>query len=332
MEIKRDGLFFVIIASILVFSILAVSAVDNIPNAIGNNHNPGNNNPNNDNNQGKQLQFALGNVKCMSDFTTSYLNDLITLAPSDTLSADVTKLQNDFTQMQTFETNNDTSGLRNYISSNYDPDLKTAKQDAIGWVKINWKNITMEKRVDIRNNHKDLKGTFDTCHFESMKDYGTGRINAFTSILDAYQKKADALKEKGLDTTTLDQVISDAKTQIITPMQNALDSAKDATSAKQALQNYCLYDGCKTGTNFHFQAKWEIAKLDIALARISSNANATQVQPKTTELQTDINNAKTALSSVGTQKYTDTQNKQVWDNIKAANQLVKEIAQTLGGK
>ena len=318
MVIKKEAYFIVILASILILSIIAVSAVGN--------------NPNNDNNRGKQLQFALGNLKCMNDFTTSYLNDLIALNPSDTLSADITKLQDDLTQMQTYASNNDTDSLKSYIKNTYDPDLKTIKQDATAWIKSDWKNITMDKKTDIKNKHKDLKSTYDTCHFTSMKDYGTGRINAFSSILDAYQKKADTLKSNGIDTTTLIQVISNAKTQVITPMQNALNSANDSASTKQALQNYCLYDGCKTGTNFHFQAKWEIAKLDIALIRINGNTNATQVQDKITELQTDITKAKTALSSVGTSKYTDTQNKQIWDNIKAGNQLVKDISQILGGK
>jgi len=323
MVIKRDLMILSIITSILVFSILAVSADTNKNNQ--------NNHPNSikSYNQGRQLEFALGNVKCMNDFTTTYLNDLIAVDPSDTLSVDLTKLQSDLTQMQTYESNNDSDSLRNFIKNNYDPDLKTARQDANIWIKSNWRNTTMEKRSDLKNNHKDLKSTFDSCHFTSLKDYGTGRINAFTSILNEYQTKADALKAKGIDTTTLNQLIIDAKSQIITPMQNALDSSNDSATAKQALQNYCLYDGCKTGTNFHFQAKWEITKLDIAFSRINNNENATQVQDKITQLQTDITNAKSGLSSVGTKKYTDAQNKQIWDNIKEANQLVKDMSKIL---
>ena len=177
--------------------------------------------------------------------------------------------------------------------------------------------------------YKQLKDTFDSCHLSSLKDYGEGRVTAFESIIANYQTRADAIKAKGVDTTTLDKILSDAKTQIVDPLKSEIEADTDAKTAQATLQKYCLFDGCKTGINFHLAAKFEIAKLNIALLAIQ-NTNATESQ--ISQLKTDITSAQSALTSVGTSKYTDTTKSQVWNNIQAANTFIKQIKDILKTK
>jgi len=312
MLIKKEFLFGVMLLSLLLISIITIAAETN-------------------NSTSKELNLALGNIKCRTDFTSSVINTMISIIPSDALTQASTKLGSDYTQLQTYSDSGDKDSFRNYIKNNYDPDLKSLSTVVQSWRQTNLKNLTIDQKKSLKDDYTNLKTTYDTCHLSSLKDYGTGRINAFNSILDGYQTKVDNLKSKGIDTTSLQKVIDDAKSQIIQPMQNALATATDETTIRQVLQGYCMFDGCKNGINYHLAAKFELAKLDIALTKIKANSNVSIVQDNVTQLETEVNNAKTELTAVGTSKYTDS-GKQIWDNIKAAYQIVKDISMTLGGK
>jgi hypothetical protein len=152
----------------------------------------------------------------------------------------------------------------------------------------------------------------------NLEDFANGRINNFKNSLDVYQKKISVLSAKGVDVSSLNQIISDANTQIIAPLQSAISSAGDASSLNQAIKKYCLFDGCVNGTNFHLAAKFETAKLQIALNKINSSSEATQ-------LQTDLTNAKNILTQVGTSQYTSDQNKNLWNAISNGYKVIKSI-------
>jgi hypothetical protein len=136
-------------------------------------------------------------------------------------------------------------------------------------------------------------------------------------------RSIDALSAKGIDVSSLNKIISDATAQIITPLQNAVSSANDATSINNAIKGYCLFDGCANGINFHLAAKFEIAKLQIAFNKINSNQNVSQTS--ITQLQTDITTASGILTQVGTGQYSQDQNTGLWNAIKDAYNVIKTI-------
>jgi len=279
----------------------------------------------------KELQAAYNNAKCRIDFSMGVISAMVSASSSaSSLSNYSDKLASDMTELQTFVNNNDWDGFKSFVKSTFDPDFKVARETVNSWRKTSsWRNLTAEQRKSLRDSYSSQKSTYDTCHLNSLKEVGQGRVTAFNAILDSHQKRADTLKSKGLDTSSLDKIIQDAKTQIVDPLQAALNNTRDAKAVHSALKGYCLFDGCKEGINFHLEAKFEIAKLEIALNKLkTSNVSA----DKLTQLETYINNAKNALNSVGTGRYNDQTKRQVWNNIKSAYSKIKEIKQTLKGE
>lgn len=285
-----------------------------------------------DSNSSNMLARAVDSLQCKTDFTLNVISSLNAISQSSSLSDISSKLQVDMTQIQSYADSKDQDSLKSYIKSTYDIDLQSAKDSVTEWRKANSKNLTLSQKTQLAKTYMQLLNNYRSCLLDSLGKYGQARVTAFNAILDGYQKRVDKLTENGMDTSSLNQTLQDARTQIVEPLQEALAAATDAQVKHDALKEYCLFDGCKNGTNFHLAAKFEIAKLEIALSRIENNSNASQFSDKTAQLGTDINNANTTLDSVGAAAYTNETRAQVWDNIKLANAIVKEIASKLKGE
>ena len=269
------------------------------------------------------LQKFSNNLKCRVDFYSGVINEMNSLQPSDSLNQTTAKLQSDLNQIQTYANSGDANSLQQYVKANFESDNSMIKDAVTNWRQANVKNFTRNQRQGLLSDYNSLKSTFDTCQLNSLKDFANSRISSFQNAIVDYQKRIDALSAKGIDVSSLNQIISDATSQIITPLQSAISSADDATSINQAIRSYCLFDGCANGTNFHLAAKFEVAKLQIALNTANSNPNVSQTS--ITQLQTDITTASGILTQVGTSQYTQTQNTNLWNAIKDAYSTIKSI-------
>jgi len=278
----------------------------------------------------QELQRHWSNLKCKIDFSSGVINSMNSLAPLEVLSQSIARMQADLAQLQVLAASNDREGFKNYIKTTYDDNLKTARSAVKTWRATNNKNLNATQKASLKTSYKDLKDAYESCHFASIRESGIGRINSFNNILEVYQKKTNKLSEKGFDVTSLNAIIQDAKTQIIGPFQQALNSANDSKGIGSLMQKYCLFDGCKNGINFHLAAKFEIAKLEIITNKIKENSNVSV--EKITQLINYINIANSALNEVGTAHYTQEQKKNIWDNIKSVHELLREIKKDLGGK
>lgn len=278
-----------------------------------------------------QWQSALNNSECKLNFSMGVVNLMSSFLPNYSFAQYTTKLQSDFSQLQGYVLNDNQSLYRNYINSQFDPDLK-ATSEAVQeyWRTPAYNNLTRADKLKFRAGYNSLKTNYDVCFVGSLRNLGGGRINNFYNEIRVYQNESDKLAAKGVDVSALNQILSDAKSQIQV-VQSKLNTATTPQEVQQAIQSFCLFDGCENGTNFHLEAKWDIAKLNIALTRIQNNTNSTNFSDNITQLETAINNAKSALTSVGTSSYTDVTKKEVWDNIKLAENLILEITKLLRG-
>lgn len=280
----------------------------------------------------ERTDIVLQDIACKTVFVDVLINNTDSMGVGAPLGNYADKLQEDLVQLQNYAENNDSADFKEFLSSNYDVDFKVVKEAVNAWRKDNLKNLSLVQKKEIKNDYDAARATYNSCHVDSLKKYGDGRVIAFNAILDAHQEKADSLESKGADVTELNNIISDAKSQMVSPLQGVMENASGEAQIQQALRSYCLYDGCKSGINFHFEAKWELAKLDIALGRIQNSSNASAMSDKITSLSKDINDAKSALDAIGANKYTADSKKKVWDNIRSAQASVKEVIGTPGGK
>lgn len=275
-----------------------------------------------------ELQKVYNNFKCATDFYSGVISSMNSLNSSNnssnSLNSSLTQMQNDVDQIQTYANEGNRNSLNQYVKNNFQPDHSTIKNTISGWRTANVRNLTKDQRSTLLSQYNQLKANYDTCYLNSIKDFANGRINYFNNVLNVYQKKIDALSAKGADVSSLNQIISNAKTQIIDPLQAAINSATNASSINQVVKEYCMFDGCANGTNFHLAAKFEVAKLQIALNTISSNTNLSQ-NSKITQLQNDITDANSVLSQVGTNAYTSSQDIQLWNDINDAYKVIRLI-------
>ncbi len=158
--------------------------------------------------------------------------------------------------------------------------------------------------------------------FAAMAEANQGHEVSYGN--DTWTDKASNLSGKGIDTSAMTSLIQDAKTQIIAPLQSAIESATDGKSLADALHKYCLFDGCKDGTNFHFAAKWEIAKLSAMENYVKAQPKAANYTTQLDKVTSDLNSANAGLSAVGSSQYDDHQST-VWDPIKDAAETLKQV-------
>lgn len=277
----------------------------------------------NNSNNTVELQHVYDNLKCRVDFYYGVTNSMSDIRSSNSLNQTTLRLQSDLAQVQTYAEAGNRDALGKYVKDNFESDHSTIKDSISSWRESNVRNLTREQKASLLSQFNQLKKDYDTCQLNSLIGMANGRINYFQNVIETYQKKIDALSAKGIDVSSLNQLISDAQAQIIDPLQTAINSSNNLASINQDLKMYCLFDGCPNGINFHLAAKFEVAKLQIGLDKIS-NANVSQTS--IAQLQTDITTANSILTQVGTAKYTSSQNTQLFNAIKDGYNVLRAVS------
>jgi hypothetical protein len=279
-----------------------------------------------------ELQKAYDNFKCKNDITTGYYNIINGIDNSSVMSNRSDKLNADLAQLQVIANNGSRDEFRTYVTAHYNPDLLAGNVAALSWWATKRAPLNQTDRRDLLkqlvDGHKSLNTTYETCFYNSLKNYGDGRVTSFNAILDDYQRRADKIAEKNVSVESLNKIIQDARTQIVEPLTAKLAAANTSKQKFDALKSYCLYDGCLVGTNFHLAAKFEIAKLNIALAKIKENPGNASTD-EITKFENYITQASLALTNVGTKKYTPATKTSVWDPIHLAYKSLLEIKKSI---
>ncbi len=99
-----------------------------------------------------------------------------------------------------------------------------------------------------------------------------------------------------------------------------------------ALNSFCLYNGCKTGDNFHFAANTAIQADQAKLNLLAGKNSASSFQSLVGQAQVDITNAQTALNQVGSNQYQGTQSSAIWSDIKAAGEVIHQLQEIINHK
>jgi len=276
--------------------------------------------------RGQALGAAMEDIYCKTDFSVAVLESLISHTDdSDSLNSDIDALETDTQNLQNYADDNDVEAFRTYLKDSYGPHLKDATEAAKSW-RTGHSGLEPSARKEIRDEYTDLRETYDQCNKDALNRFSEARINAAEQELEKAEKVVANLSSKGVDTSGLSALISEARSEIVEPLQSALDAATTGKELSDALHAYCLNSGCKTGNNFHFAAKFDIEQIGSILDYIESDADSAGLSGKVSDARSSLGSAQSKLDEVGSSSYGSLGDREdVWKDIRDAAATVKEI-------
>ena len=278
-----------------------------------------------------QLQTQLGSITCSNAYLTGYLNDVVTAISNSTITAavssDLTKLGTDFSALQA-DANSGNSAQFKTDAKTYAADSKTANLDARSAIKAaHGKTVN----ATLKSEMSKLKSDNNSCLFAAKQQKAQLKIQNYNTALSHATNMTGKLAKHGANTTALSQTINTASAQV-QAFQNAVQNAQNSTQLQVALNSFCLYNGCKTPNNFHFAATTAIQANQAKLALLATKNTTSSYQGLVSQAQADLAKAQTVLSQVGTSQYQGTQSSDVWNDIKAAVDVIHHLQQIINHK
>lgn len=168
----------------------------------------------------------------------------------------------------------------------------------------------------LQSEYKTLRGTYETCfdargHVKLVLDY-------YNTTLNSYELRAQNLTGRGINAGNLLNLVGSARSQIMAPLMNGANSAANSSQLRMVLYQYCLYDGCANGTNFHMAAKFEAMRMADLLAAMSLKAAGEGLGSNVTAVQASLNAANAEIGSWKTNDASPDQLKAAWTDIVSA--------------
>lgn len=284
------------------------------------------------------LNSALADMKCKATFETEYMNAIIALFPSlsSSLNPRIDALQLDVSQLSQYASQEDPRSYNIYVQETFTQHLKqnaAAVRAGLDSLKSNAtgmsKNETKASLRSLKSTYFSLLDAKESCF--SMKDHANLVINYYNNTLNMYQLRAQNLTDRGINASNLLDLVDSARSQILVPLQNGVSSTTNSSQLRIVLHQYCLYDGCANGTNFHMAAKFETMRVTDLLAVISPEATNAGLSSNITAVQTSLNAASTEVNSWGTNDVSPDQLKAAWVDIRSAAKGLHDIFIALGG-
>jgi len=282
--------------------------------------------------QSSNLQLPLASVTCIDTHATAYLSDVVNVINNSTITStitttDIPKLNADFAALQSDATSNNIAQFK-IDSKQYSSDQRTASLDAISDIRaVHSKTVNIELRTD----NAQLQSAQKSCLFAVNQQRAQIKIQKFDQAITNAQNISGRLSKHGANTTGLNQTIDNAYNQI-QAFQSSVNGAQNKTQLQSALNSFCLYNGCKTGDNFHFAANTVIQADQAKLNLLAGQNSTSSFQALVGQAQTDLTNAQTALNQVGSSQYQGAQSNTVWSDIKAAGEIIHQLQQIVNPK
>lgn len=280
--------------------------------------------------QQDSMNATLAQVTCQANYLTGYIGDAISVIPninSTAISTDSSKISTDLQTVTTDVTADNKTKFKTDLPT-LRADFKSGRLDLSSAIKTS--TPTKTERSQLRSDMTSLGTTERSCMFAAEQQSAQAKIASFQFAIQQEQTRSHKLYLRGFDTTQLNQTISQAQTNLDN-LAAAISSATNSTQLKAALQSYCQYNGCKSGTNFHFAAQSALDAEQAALSAIISNQNSGQYSTQISQAQANLTNAQSTLSTVATGQYQGTQSTDVWTDLHDAQGIINQIWHDLDG-
>ncbi|CUR52127.1 exported protein of unknown function [Nitrosotalea devaniterrae] len=279
----------------------------------------------------KQLPVQLASMTCSNAYLDGYLGDVVTAINNSTttatLSTDITKTSTDFGTLQSDASANNTAQFRTDVKT-YNADSKTANLEAHSELKIVHSRTV---NTTLKSDASQLRSTENTCLFVAKQQKANLKGEMYDHVMARAQNMTEKMQKRGMNTDEINKVIGNA-TAKIQAFELAVQNAQNSTQIKAALDSFCLYNGCKTSENFHFAAASAIQVDQARLNVLAVKNSTTSYQALVNQAQLDLGNAQTALNQVGSNKYQGTQSSDIWNDIKAAADVIHQLQQIANHK
>jgi hypothetical protein len=282
--------------------------------------------------QSQTMQVQLASVTCTDNYDTAYLNDVVNAINNPTITStitttDIPKLNADFAELQADATTNNAAQFKT-DSQKFTSDQRTASLDAVTAIKAAHSTTV---NSTLKSETSQLQSAEKSCLFAAKQQKAQVKIQTYTKAITNAQNLSNDLTKHGANTGALNQTIVNTNSQI-QAFQTAVNNAQNSTQLQVALNSFCLYNGCKTVNNFHFAANTAIQADQAKLNLLSGKNSTTSFQALVAQAQSDITNAQNALTQVGANQYQGTQSNTVWNNIKAAADVIHQLQQIVNHK
>ena len=168
----------------------------------------------------------------------------------------------------------------------------------------------------LQSAYKSLRGAEGTCfdvkgHVKLVLDY-------YNATLDGYESRAQNLTGRGINASNLLSLVGSARLQIVAPLKNGVNSASNSSQLRMMLYQYCLYDGCVNGTNFHMAAKFEAMRMADLLAAMAPKAVEEGLGGNVTALKASLDETNAEIGAWGANDASPTQLMAAWAGIRSA--------------
>ncbi len=271
------------------------------------------------------LKAAADSASCRADFNAGYIGALETGIPSaSSLQSYADKVKSDEQELQGLAAAGNATAFRDFMKSAFDPDMKSANDAVRSW-RSDYRNQSNSSKESLKASYGQLRASEESCEFQALKEYANDRVESYDDALSDYSSSVSKLDAKGVPTSDLSSLISDARSQVVGPLQSAVSGATNVSQLRQALGGYCLYNGCKDGTNFHMAARFDSDRLGDILVRIQPLAQADGLGSNVTAAQTALSSVQSELASIGTSEYAQGQADTVWSGIRSVAGDLKGI-------
>ncbi len=267
------------------------------------------------------LQSAFVNARCKTNFTTAYIGKVAATVPSlSSLGQYSTSLQGDTARLSILASAGNVTAYRSYVSGTFDPDLDRIAKNFSSSIRA--ANLSANVIAELRFNYNTTLASYKTCNMESAKEYALQKLNMFNNSIRNYQEQASDLSSKGLNVSSLNLLLQNAQSQIVSPFENAVNTATNTSQIYAAINTYCLFDGCKNGTSFHLAAHFSLQSLTLQLNYLETDKNLSGSSLASANL--DLNNASSILQTVGIKSYANGQGDNIFDNLSAASKAMQQ--------
>ena len=278
------------------------------------------------------LPIQLATVTCSDTHATAYLDDVVNAINNSTITSSITttdmaKMNADFAALQADANANNTAQFK-IDTQKFNADQRVSNLDAISAIRtVHSKTVN----TVLKSDNSQLQATEKSCLFAAKQQKAQVKVQSFNKAISHAQDLSGKLSKHGENTVSLNQTINNANSQI-QAFQNAVNNAQNSTQLQAALNSFCLYNGCKTNNNFHFAANAAIQADQAKLNLLSGKNSTSSFQALVSQAQSDIANAQTALTQVGGNQYQGTQSSTVWNDIKAAADVIHQLQQIVNHK
>ncbi len=282
------------------------------------------------------LIAAYQYADCKTNFAVGLMNDVVNASPSlgTQLNASIMALNGDTDKLYTFANAGNVKQFQAYLAGTYDPELANVSSTLSSDYRT--AGFSSNTITALRNDYNGLMVAYNNCALNATKAYGDAKIAIYESYIAEYQNvtnKYGALAAKyGINYSSLTALVNNATALVMTPLQNGVNGAKNASQVKSALGEYCLLNDCPNGYNYHLDSKLYAQALTIAYNKLQSVdiggiINSTQMN----ELNGYTQNATSTLNSVGSNAYTQSQGSSLFANLNNGLHVLEKIINSLHG-